>query len=217
MTNPAGGPPPPQGSVPPPPGAVPPPPGAVPPPQGNWQTPPPTTPAPGGFQTQAVAAEPGPAPGIAYADLVSRIIALIIDAFIVGLIGFIIGGRVHGHRWRAALPLPGSASSARRSALTYFVYTWTAMRASFGQKVLNLETVNAGDGATVMQRQAVLRWLWLFGPQRDHRGDPVRVPVRVACSRSLYGLFLLYTASQSPKRQGYHDVQAKTVVVKRVA
>jgi uncharacterized RDD family membrane protein YckC len=215
MTNPAGGPPPPQDSVPPPPGAVPPPPGAVPPPQGNWQTPPPPTPAPGGFQTQAVAAEPGPAPGIAYADLVSRIIALVIDAFIVGLIGFIIGAVFTAIGGGLLFLFLGGLVSAAIS-LTYFVYTWTAMRASFGQKILNLETVNAGDGATLVQRQAVLRWLWLFGPQAIIGVIPF-VSLFAWPLEVLYGLFLLYTASQSPKRQGYHDVQAKTVVVKRVA
>jgi len=32
-----------------------------------------------------------------------------------------------------------------------------------------------------------------------------------------YECYLLYTTSQSSKRQGFHDVQAATVVVKRVA
>ena len=32
-----------------------------------------------------------------------------------------------------------------------------------------------------------------------------------------YLIYLLYTTNQSPKRQGYHDVQAETVVVKRTA
>jgi uncharacterized RDD family membrane protein YckC len=216
MTDPAGGPPPPQGSVPPPPGAVPPPQAPAPPPQGggNWQTPPPTA-APGGFQTQAVVAEPGPAPGIAYADLVARIIALIIDAFIVGVIGLIVGAVFTAIGGGLFFLLLGGLVSAAIS-LTYFVYTWTTMRASFGQKILNLETVNAGDGATLVQRQAVLRWLWLFGPQAIIGVIPF-VSLFAWPLEVLYGLFLLYTASQSPKRQGYHDVQAKTVVIKRVA
>ena len=32
-----------------------------------------------------------------------------------------------------------------------------------------------------------------------------------------YMVWLLYTVSQSPKRQGYHDVQAGTVVIRRIA
>ena len=220
MTNPAGGPPPPQGSVPPPPGAVPPPQGG-----GNWQTPPPT-PAPGGFQTAPVAAEPGPAPGIMYADLTSRIIAYVIDAIVLGIVwsivwsvifsalfftsGFailLVAGLVLGLIWAA-----GSAA--------YFVYTWTRMRASLGQRVMKLETVNAGDGATLTQNQAIKRWAYLFGP----------AAVGIVLSNILgligplvgllafgYECYLLYTASQSSKRQGFHDVQAATVVVKRVA
>ena len=40
------------------------------------------------------------------------------------------------------------------------------MRASPGQKVLNLETVNAADGATLTQPQAIRRWVFLWGPHR---------------------------------------------------
>ena len=38
------------------------------------------------------------------------------------------------------------------------------MRASPGQKVLSLETVNAADGATLTQNQAIRRWAFLWGP-----------------------------------------------------
>jgi hypothetical protein len=230
MTDPVGGAPNPEAPIPaepagawptepaaaPPPAAPAPPPATPGPPPdgGSWNAPPPAA-APGGFQTQAVVAEPGPAPGIAYADLVARIIALIIDAFIVGLIGFIIGAVFTAIGGGLFFLLLGGLVSAAIS-LTYFVYTWTTMRASPGQKILNLETVNAVDGATVVQRQAVLRWLWLFGPQAIIGVIPF-VSLFAWPLEVLYGLFLLYTASQSPKRQGYHDVKASTVVVKRVA
>ena len=35
----------------------------------------------------------------------------------------------------------------------------------------------------------------------------------LSCAR--LPVYLIYTINQSPKRQGYHDVQAGTVVVKR--
>ena len=74
MTDPAGGPPPtPQGSD-------------------NWQTPPP--PAPGGFQPAPVAT--GPAPGVADADLVTRIIAYIIDAILLSIVFGVIGVEILG-------------------------------------------------------------------------------------------------------------------------
>src|SRR4051794_35376160 len=209
MTEPTGGPPSPQPPQSPPPQAP-----APQPAGGSWGAPPPAT-APGGFQTQAVRAEAGPAPGIAYAELVERIIALFIDAVIVGIIGFIVNVIVGIIGGGLVFLLLGGLVSAAIS-LTSFVYTWTTMRASPGQKILNLETVNSGDGSTMNQRQAVLRWLWLWGPQAIIGVIPF-VALFAWPLEILYGLFLLYTTSQSPKRQGYHDVKSNTVVIKRVA
>ena len=222
MTDPAGGPPPPQGSVPPPAGAPAPPPAgapAPPAPGGSWNAPPPAA-APGGFQTQAVAAESGPAPGIVYADLVNRIIALIIDGVILWVINVVL--IIIGGVFAVALGGLGLIMTlffgliyAFVSAI-YFVYGWTRMRASFGQKFLNLETVNAADGATLTQNQAIRRWAFLWGPFALAAIIPI-VGIFINLLAFLYALYLLYTTSQSPKRQGYHDVQAATVVVKRVA
>ncbi len=207
MTDPAGGPPPtPQGSD-------------------NWQTPPP--PAPGGLQAAPVAT--GPAPGVAYADLVTRIIAYIIDAILLSIVFGVIGiailggflltggfvGAIIGFVVLGVLYLAGSAA--------YFIYTWTTMRATVGQKVLNLETVNAADGATLTRDQAIRRWAYLFGPSALGTvanfalvGSIAILGSLISLAAFVYAIYLLYTASQSPKRQGYHDVQAGTVVVKRM-
>jgi uncharacterized RDD family membrane protein YckC len=175
------------------------------------------------FQPAAVSA--GPAPGVAYADLVTRIIAYIIDAIILGVVWTVVWSVVFGTLFvtsgYAMLLVAGIALGilwAGASAV-YFVYTWTKMRASLGQRVLSLETVNAADGATLTNNQAIRRWVFLFG-----------IPGLLAVLSNVigtlglllslaglgYSIYLLYTASQSPKRQGYHDVQANTVVVKRV-
>ena len=204
MTDPTAGPPTPQGS-------------------GNWQAPPP--PGPGGFQAAPPAA--GPAPGVVYADTVTRVIAYIIDAiiffivavFIVGLLILAIftgGGLMAliGTILLAVISIGGSA--------VYFIYTWTRMRASIGQRVLGLETVNAADGATLTQDQAIRRWAFLFGPTALGAvlgyapGDLGLLGSLVGLLAFIYEIYLLYTVTQSPKRQGYHDVQAGTVVVKRV-
>jgi uncharacterized RDD family membrane protein YckC len=212
MTNPAGGPPPPQGSAP--------------PPQGNWQTPPPPTPAPGGFQTAPVAAEPGPAPGIMYADLTSRIIAYVIDAIALGIVWSIVWSVIFGALlWTsgfAVLLIAGLVLGVIWAAgsAAYFVYTWTKMRASLGQRVMKLETVNAGDGATLTQNQAIKRWAFLFGPAAAGivLGNILGlIGPLLSLVAFGYECYLLYTTSQSSKRQGFHDVQAGTVVVKRVA
>jgi uncharacterized RDD family membrane protein YckC len=168
----------------------------------------------------------GPAPGVTYADLVMRIVAYIIDTIIFFVLAVVIGSIVIlaifagggiieliGTVVLVVLSLVGSA--------IYFVYFWTAMRASPGQKMLSLETVNAADGATLTRDQAIKRWAYLFGPFA--LGSALGyAPGVLGVLGSLIGLlaigyaiYLLYTVSQSPKRQGFHDVQASTVVVKR--
>jgi len=231
MTDPTGGAPTPQVPTPPEPAPAPapaPPPAAAPapPPAGDsWQSPPPAASAPQ-YQQAAVAA--GPAPGIVYADTVTRVIAYIIDSIIFFIAAIFIGGllvlaifsgggivSLIGTILLAVVSLIGSA--------IYFVYCWTRLRASIGQKVLGLETVNAADGATLTQPQVIRRWAFLFGPMA--LGSALGyAPGVLAILGSLVGLlaffyaiYLLYTVTQNPKRQGFHDVQAATVVVKRVA
>lgn len=184
-----------------------------------WQAPPAAQMAPA-----TVAA--GPAPGVAYAETTSRVIAYILDAIIFFVVGVLIlsililalfsgSGAIAliGTILFAVLSLLGSA--------IYFVYTWTRMRGSLGQRALGLETVNAADGATLTQDQAIRRWAWMFGPTA--LGTALGyAPGALGAIGSLVGLFaffytiyLLYSVTQSPKRQGFHDIKAGTVVVRR--
>jgi uncharacterized RDD family membrane protein YckC len=193
-------------------------------------TPPPSAPAastsPAWLNTitssQTVA---GPA-GMAYSDLPMRIFAYIIDAIIMSVafgilwgifaalfIGSALGGLgFMAFVWFVVLLLIYAAGSA-----IYFIYTWTKMRGSPGQRILGLETLNAADGAALTQPQAIRRWLFLFGPF-------VLAQVAAFALGGLgsilglltfgYAIYLLYTAANSPTRQGFHDVQASTVVIK---
>lgn len=183
---------------------------------------------PGGWQPSPIAA--GPTPGVAYADLVPRVVAYIIDALILG-IGYGVvwsvvltalfvtggfGGVLIGAILGGVLLLVASA--------VYFIYTWTSMRASPGQKMLGLETVNAADGATLTQNQAITRWLYLFGPSILSAIFSWSAAAEVGFLSSLvslavlaYYIYLLYTAANDPKRQAFHDKQSGTVVVKRTA
>ena len=191
--------------------------GAPTPPSSNWQTPPP--PAPGGFQPgnfQQSNVEAGPAPGVSYADLVTRIIAAVIDGvilWVVNIVLLIIAGVIAIAGAGLLITLVFGVVWAAVNAV-YFVYGWTKMRASFGQKFLNLETVNAADGATLTQNQAIRRWAFLWGPFAVGVIIPI-LGILIELLAVIYLLYLVYTVTQSPKRQGYHDLQAGTVVVKR--
>ena len=212
MTDPAGGPP------------------TPPPPTGNWQAPPPPT---SGFNPnlQQAPVEVGPAPGVVYADLVTRVIAYVIDAIILGIVWFVVWSVIvsamfltSGFGIVLVLGLVLGIVWAVGSA-AYFVYTWTTMRASPGQKVLKLETVNAADGSTLTRDQAIRRWAFLFGPSaagivlNNIFGANLTLAflgLLFSLASLAYTIYLLYSASQSSKRQGFHDLQAGTVVIKHL-
>ncbi len=169
----------------------------------------------------------GPA-GLVYSDVPTRIFAYIIDAIIMAVAfgilfvifsGLFIGSALGGFGfmafvWFVVLLVIYAAGSA-----IYFIYTWTKMRGSPGQRILGLETLNAADGAVLTQPQAIRRWLFLFGPFVLAQVASFVLPGPgsiVGLLTFAYAIYLLYTASNSPARQGFHDVQAGTVVVKLV-
>lgn len=194
-----------------------------PPPSGNYGAPPPQ----GGFNPnfQQPPVEAGPAPGIVYADIVTRIIALIVDSIILYIPYMIVGGILV-----AALFATGGAIATVFALIVgvlyaalagaYFVWTWTTQRASYGMKFLKLEVVNAADGATLTQPQAIRRFLFLYaGNLLSIIGNQVfgfGLGSLLGLVGLGYTLYLLYTTSQSPKRQGFHDLQAGTVVIKHL-
>lgn len=178
-----------------------------------------------GFQIKTVVAERGPAPGVEYAELPVRIGAYIIDAVIL-FFGYLIVATV----LVAALVISGAwfvtwvliALIYAAGSAIYFIWSWTNLRASPGQKILNLETVSASQGATLTRPEAVRRYLYLFGPlllaQVFSFGGGFAFPALgylVSLVSFAYSIWLVYTVSQSAKRQGFHDVQANTVVVRR--
>jgi uncharacterized RDD family membrane protein YckC len=226
MTDPAGGAP--QAPIPPQPDAPPPAAAPAPPPAGgSWNAPPPAA-APGQFNPnfQQAAVEAGPAPGIAYGDIVTRIIALVIDSVILWIpyvvVTAIVGGIFIASGGFGLFTIVSLVLGVAYAALAgaYFVWTWTTQRASYGMKFLKLECVNAADGATLTRDQAIKRFLYLYA------GNLIAIVGQNVFGLGLGSLFalvglgyivyLLYTTSQSPKRQGFHDIQAGTVVVKHV-
>jgi uncharacterized RDD family membrane protein YckC len=153
---------------------------------------------------------------------VTRIIAFIIDAVILYipwlvLSAIVLAGAFINGAGFVIIGLVLGVIYAVGTAI-YFVYCWTRLRASIGQRVLSLECVNAADGATLTQDQALRRWAFLFGPY------VVSIVANYALGlvgsligllAFIYVIYLLYTVSQNSKHQGFHDLQASTVVVKR--
>ncbi len=198
---------------------------------GNWQQ----APTPGAAPTIAQQAQnwkpaevaPGPTAGIAYADLPIRIGAYIIDAVILSIVsvllytilaGFLLfGGGFGGLLIFAVI----AAVLSLVISAVYFVYTWTTMKASPGQRMLGLMVVNEADGSALTQNQAIMRWALLSGPwilslvfQQVYGGAILGLLVSLAGLG--WTIYLLYTTANDPKRQGFHDKYAKTVVVKPV-
>jgi uncharacterized RDD family membrane protein YckC len=204
---------------------VPPPPAAPPP-----AAPPPAAPPPASNTWTAMSAPvtAGPA-GYVYADVPNRAIAYIIDAIILGIVTiflFIILGAIGlstgtlnvntgtvGYNFVAGV-IGALIATAINGA--YFVYTWTTMRASPGQKVLGMQVGNAADGATLTMEQAIKRWIALGAPFSIAQAlNPLPgLGFIIGLASLAWFIALLWTTAQSPTKQGLHDQYANTVVVK---
>jgi uncharacterized RDD family membrane protein YckC len=180
---------------------------------------------------------PGPA-GLFYADVPNRIIAIIIDAIIVGIVGLVLSLVVYSvvgspttvttvsdpnallgvrfdttTNWVSTIigALLGLALSAG-----YYIYTWTAMRGTIGQKALGMQVGNAVDGATLTMEQAVKRWLALGGvfALAQFLNPLPGLGILIGLASLVWVIALLYTTASSPTKQGLHDRYASSVVVK---
>lgn len=205
---------------------------AAPPPA---STPPPAD-AGGSWSQPAAPPPPMPAQGTAgfvYADVPNRAIAYIIDAIILAIVSVIIGivlGAV-GLAATSINPNPtglddliqynwigGIVSAIVFTAINgaYFIYTWTTMRGSLGQKVLGMQVGNAADGATLTTDQAIKRWIALGAPFGIAQAlNPLPgLGLIIGLAALVWFIALLVTTAQSPTKQGLHDQYASTVVVK---
>jgi len=210
-----------------------------------WSPPPPASPppasppppAPSGlpsWTTQLTSTAPvaGPA-GLYYADVPNRAIAYIIDAILLAIINAIVGAVLAAiglNSFTVDLnatsiggllvynPIVGLIQAVIFTAISgaYFIYTWTTMRGSVGQKVLGMQVGNAADGKTLTMEQAVKRWLALGAPFGIAQAlNPLPgLGIIIALAALVWVIALLVTTAQSPTKQGLHDRYANTVVVK---
>jgi len=154
---------------------------------------------------------------LAPAAVVTRVIAYIIDAIILGILGIVILGIIVND-----VTIVGSVIRAVIYAVLgflYFGYTWTAWKASPGQRILGLMTVNDADGAALTWNQATMRWAFLFGPSILNSlfqlGGSLSSIVNLIVL--VYYIYLLYTTATDPRKQGFHDKQATSLVIAKTA
>ena len=190
----------------------------------------PAAPSPAPVSGWAAAPPPASVPGAAgfvYADVPNRVIALIIDAIILGLIGAVLGiilaaiGLSTGTLVSSVTTfnpvativygLVGIAISA-----TYFIWSWTTMRSTVGMRALGMQVGNAFDGKTLTMDQALRRAVALWGPSTlaQFFGGISVIGSLLGLLAFLWVLYLLYTTATSPTKQGFHDKYANSVVVK---
>jgi uncharacterized RDD family membrane protein YckC len=198
-------------------------------------SPPPASPGLPAWTSQLTSTAPVPGPaGLYYADVPNRIIAQIIDAILVGIVSVIVSlvlFSIFGNPTRVVadpnavfgistetnyvssliFAIFGIAISA-----AYYIYTWTAMRGTIGQRALGMQVGNAADGATLTMEQAVRRWLALGGVlSLAQTLNPLPgVGILLLLAGIVWTIALLVTTAQSPTKQGLHDQFANSVVVK---
>ena len=147
---------------------------------------------------------------LAPAAIGARVVAFIVDLIVLAIVQTLLVSIV------GDTTLVGGLTRAIIFAVVgfgYFGYSWTAWRASPGQRILGLVTVSAADGSTLTWNQATKRWAFLFGPgvlnSLFQFGGLSAIVTLVVI---LYGIYLLYTAATDPLKQGFHDKQADTMV-----
>jgi uncharacterized RDD family membrane protein YckC len=169
----------------------------------------------------------GPAAGIVYADLMSRVVAYIIDVVLLVIVGFVVN-LVLLTTFIAAVFTTGSALFLLLSVVVlvidvllagiYFIYTWTNLKASPGQRILGMMTVQEADGSALTFNQALARFVIMFAPGYvgSLASSVIGGPLGILLSLVGLGwtLYLIYTTANDPKRQGFHDHYAKSVVIK---
>src|SRR5262245_19775437 len=115
----------------------------------------------------------GPAAGIAFADLTTRIISFIIDAVLIWIVGLVVWA-VFGVFLLASLLAGGGIFFFLLAvvvlvievllAALYFIYTWMNLKASPGQRILGVMTVAEADGSALTFNAALARFVIMFAP-----------------------------------------------------
>ena len=193
---------------------------------GSWQPPPPRR---AGAASSMAPVAAGPAPGVAYADLMTRSSRSSSTAIILAII--VLDRRLIRRR-RDLDRSPAAAASSSRSCVVLGVICacsaapstsstcWTThagLARAEGPQPRDRQRRRRRDAHPATRRSAAGRSCSAPSAACSAR-DRARSLARHRCSASSRFVYVDLPAvhdTQSPKRQGFHDVQAGTVVVKR--
>lgn len=169
----------------------------------------------------------GPA-GVPLADATQRFIAIIIDFFILAIVGAILNALttsifgdnllgIFGGTFKTQSFLGAIITVVLLLAISgaYFIYMWTRMNGqTLGSRVLKLSVRDQANGGPITINPAITRWVFLGAPWAINFLYGWGLGFIFSLVVLIYYLYLIYSVAQSPMRQGLHDVQAKTVVAK---
>lgn len=152
--------------------------------------------------------------------MVSRVVAYIIDGFIVGILASISATLLGLNSTFGAGGIEDLIADFDVSVLTvavgllYFVGSWSGgRRATLGQRLFQIQVGNAFDGRPLTVEQAVRRWLG-YGQFLTLFTFDVSIAGVAGVLQFAWFIALLVSTATSPTRQGLHDRLANTAVVR---
>jgi uncharacterized RDD family membrane protein YckC len=143
---------------------------------------------------QAPDLEPGPAPGVAFANAGSRLVAYIVDVIIVGILDLVLAAVAA--LLIIVLPILSLLPLAAAFVIpfAYFPYYWARSGQTPGMKTMGIRVVRDRDGGPVTSGQAILRLIGYW----------------VSAFVFYVGFVWIFI---DKRKRGWHDLIAGTVVV----
>jgi uncharacterized RDD family membrane protein YckC len=168
-----------------------------------------------------IPAGPGVA-GLIYASTLSRVVAYIIDSFLLAIVTSIVTSPFAAASFRGAFDPrnPGVVGMSPIALVItvganalYFIGFWSSgWRGTPGMKLLRLQVGDAATGRTLPPEQAVRRWI-AFGDFVQLVGFIPALGALASIGLFIWTLILLVSTAMSPTKQGLHDRFATTAVV----
>jgi uncharacterized RDD family membrane protein YckC len=129
-----------------------------PPPPSGGMMPPPPPPEMSGYQPA-----PGSMPSGNYGGSWIRVVAYVIDAIILIVVGGIIDAIFRVNPSQAGQGAYNAASAINLViGIAYFSYMWSQQGATLGQRIFKLRVVDVNTGQRITIGKALLRWVGLF-------------------------------------------------------